>query len=736
MQHRPEHKGRPAPGQKVELRVHGVGGATPEELLDVPVTERVAGDPSAGFFRPWFVPDPPADGLVREGYSWGGLTSASRLRALWVLLSPFALANLAGWMVRHGGQATDPAERSRDALESVALALIRLFGVVLTVAFVGYITVGAVDLVAFQCGTRPTCPDGRWFLSPWENQLVDGHVGRMLVVGAVTAAVVSLAMAWLARRSQQAIHDRQRVDFTGTGDPAFRLNLHHWRLWTSPHVAHRLGLTHTAAALAAIGLTLASVADQIGLIDLDILVVSGWGILAVAGLTVLRLERVPAGVHLGLAGLASLHLLATMVLAWFGSQVEAPPGSAPGGRVVPGFLLPVYPVLALLVGAVVLALWRRQRDKTLRVALVAPAILLLSSGMVNAFGSGLLIRLADLLGTPVSESSYPIEGSIPQPPIVYADAVADAAVMTLVTLAVLLLTVSAVWLRAGAGPGCRVLAERYADRGGLDCDDSDDRDWARRVGRAEVVAALTDQAALVVGVVATIVVVITAVAVMLTDDPAGMGLGEWADFLAGPASVVLGLIPLLAVYGISRLYRSAAARRVVGILWDVATFWPRWFHPWSPPAYGERAVPQLGDRLTLLTSSGEVVVSAHSQGSVLAVATAVLADPEVVANTSFLTHGSPLTRLYARYFPEYFTPGLYTDVADRVGGWINLWRSTDYIGGPIGADGVEDRHIFDPPSTRPPALGEARPKPARHSDFDRTEEYRRALADIAGRRAV
>ncbi|MGH8910865.1 MAG: hypothetical protein ACRDVD_00005, partial [Acidimicrobiia bacterium] len=162
------------------------------------------------------------------------------------------------------------------------------------------------------------------------------------------------------------------------------------------------------------------------------------------------------------------------------------------------------------------------------------------------------------------------------------------------------------------------------------------------------------------------------------------------------------------------------------------TFWPRWFHPWSPPAYGERAVPQLGDRLTVLTNTGEVVVSAHSQGSVLAVATALLADAPVMDRTSFLTHGSPLTRLYARYFPEYCTQRLYTSVAARSQGWINLWRPTDYIGGAIEADGVDDRQVFDPPSTQPPALGEARPRPSRHSDYDRTAEYRQALADLTG----
>ena len=730
-QHRPEQREVPPPGQTVELRVHGVGGATPEQLLDVPVTERVAGDPSAGFFRPWFEPDPSPTGVVKEGYTWGGLTSASRLRALWVLLTPFALANLAGWMVRHGGRADDPDERPRQPLESLALALIRLFGVVLTVAFVGYLAVGMVDLVSYQCAGRPTCSAGRWWLSPWENQIVGGHIGRAITVGALAATAVSLGVAWLARLSQQAIHDRRRVDYTGTSDPAFRLNLHHWRLWTSPHVAHRLGLTHTAAALAAIGVTVASVSTEIGLVRMGALIPVGWVLLAAAGVLSLRLDRIHAVIHLALAAAALLHLVTAMVLASTAPGLEPPLGPAPGGRVVPGVLLPVYPFLALLVGAAALMLWRRQRESSVRVALVAPAELLLASGIVNAFGSGVLIRLADLLGTPVSVSQYPLDASVPQPPIVYADAVADAAVMTVITLVVLMLTLVVVWLRAGAGPDCDELAGRYADRGGLDCADPDDRAWARRVGRAEVVAGLTDHAAFVLAIVTTIMVVVTAVSVALSDDPGGMGLGSWADFLAAPASVVLGAIPLGAVFAISRLYRSAAARRTVGIVWDVATFWPRWFHPWSPPAYGERAVPQLGDRVTVLTESGNVVLSAHSQGSVLAVAAVVLADDATVPKVSLLTHGSPLTRLYSRYFPEYCSPDLYTAVAGRLSGrWVNLWRATDYIGGPVGAPGVEDRQVFDPPSTRAPALGEARPRPARHSDYDRTAAYDQALADL------
>ena len=33
-----------------------------------------------------------------EVYSWGGLTSRSKIRVLWLALLPFLFANLAGWM--------------------------------------------------------------------------------------------------------------------------------------------------------------------------------------------------------------------------------------------------------------------------------------------------------------------------------------------------------------------------------------------------------------------------------------------------------------------------------------------------------------------------------------------------------------------------------------------------------------------------------------------------------------
>nr|BFE78695.1 hypothetical protein GCM10020093_012960 [Planobispora longispora] len=38
----------------------------------------------------------------REAYVWGGLTSGSRSRAFWLLMLPFALANIAFYMTPAG----------------------------------------------------------------------------------------------------------------------------------------------------------------------------------------------------------------------------------------------------------------------------------------------------------------------------------------------------------------------------------------------------------------------------------------------------------------------------------------------------------------------------------------------------------------------------------------------------------------------------------------------------------
>ena len=171
------------------------------------------------------------------------------------------------------------------------------------------------------------------------------------------------------------------------------------------------------------------------------------------------------------------------------------------------------------------------------------------------------------------------------------------------------------------------------------------------------------------------------------------------------------LIPALAVPGVALIATSAAAvvsltfwafrdpsvRRYIGIIWDLATFWPRANHPLTPPCYAEQAVPDLLSRTRALTANASdmVVLSGHSQGSVLAAAVLLQMDPTTASRTGLITYGSPLRRLYGRFFPAYFGSAALDRVQSVAGPcWRNLWVPSDPIGG----------WQFDPDPDRPSAV--------------------------------
>ncbi|MGH3237514.1 MAG: hypothetical protein ACRDOH_30505, partial [Streptosporangiaceae bacterium] len=92
-------------GGVTELRVHGVGGTPPDATLGDLAPEQVSGDAIAGFYRSSDHQASDEDRAARldvdrhvEVYSWGGLTSQSKVRVLWLALLPFLFCNLAGWM--------------------------------------------------------------------------------------------------------------------------------------------------------------------------------------------------------------------------------------------------------------------------------------------------------------------------------------------------------------------------------------------------------------------------------------------------------------------------------------------------------------------------------------------------------------------------------------------------------------------------------------------------------------
>ena len=158
------------------------------------------------------------------------------------------------------------------------------------------------------------------------------------------------------------------------------------------------------------------------------------------------------------------------------------------------------------------------------------------------------------------------------------------------------------------------------------------------------------------------------------------------------AGAVLGVVLPVAAFAILvASFRFPAVRRIVGVVWDVGTFWPRRFHPLAPPAYAERAVPELVGHITnLVESEGKgVVIVGHSQGAVLSLACALQLNGVDPHRLAALTHGSPVGRYYRRFWPGVFGGGLAAGVAsswdDGGGGerWWNAFRLTDPIGGPL-----------------------------------------------------
>jgi hypothetical protein len=184
--------------------------------------------------------------------------------------------------------------------------------------------------------------------------------------------------------------------------------------------------------------------------------------------------------------------------------------------------------------------------------------------------------------------------------------------------------------------------------------------------------------------------------------------------------------------------------------------------------YAERTVPELMWRVRCHASNGVgVVLAAHSQGTVISAAAilqlrtddALAPESRALPRVGLLTFGCVLHRLYGRYFPAYFGRAALRDVRTSLRlsaddqRWRNLWRYTDYVGGPVlsgppptvsdawcpdgpdpdpvGATGRRlDLHLIDPPFARAPGDTVYRP-PLRHSSFWVVSEFQRAVVPVA-----
>ena len=228
----------------------------------------------------------------------------------------------------------------------------------------------------------------------------------------------------------------------------------------------------------------------------------------------------------------------------------------------------------------------------------------------------------------------------------------------------------------------------------------DDKKWQRRVARVQFLACRPHDATWLLWAIIGGQLVMAVCVWQLHIQPPVL--------IRNIGVVLAGLVlPALAAFLYSA-WNDPAKRRTIGVLWDVGTFWPRSYHPLSPPCYTERAVPDLQRRMWWLhDNGGRVVLVAHSQGAVLATAALVQPDCRPADDEpTLITFGSPVGKLYRWGFPAYFDASLVGALVPGGDGptdrWRNFYYPTDPIGGPV-TDGLPktvqaqvDHEFLDP----------------------------------------
>jgi hypothetical protein len=738
----------------VELRVHGVLGTPPGTMLADPIPVRVAGDRLAGFYRRALKRNaPPAAGVVPEAFSWGSLTSGAAARALWLLLLPFTLVNVCFWM----------RPRRHGVADAISRWLLRVLALSLTSTLVLASVGVAVDLIAWQCAAPgQACAADRswlrWLSAGWWS--TPGR--RVLVGGLVPAAVIGLL--WYLGRRTWSSYESVRAP---RGDLQPDLPLAEPSFWSGRKAVRELRCMHVAVAVSTLDAMLvvpALAADRdsgSGRAALGVVLVSAIAAVVAAALVGLGVRRVVdrrAANSDRFWTPSALLVAAAITLLGLGGWYLAAPARPrwPDVPTLPGYtttitaLFTTQVAVLLLVALLVLAQRRGVPASAALAGFGAPVFGSVALLVASAFAAGATFRTADFLDRGGTQNQ-PTEtaASMLQPPPQYS----WAALGFLLTLAALVLLMLVAGLARLAGPRLHQAECAYEHEVRVTEDDLDARDEdpyrLRRVARARLAAALTDTVPALIGTLvlpgALVTVAVTVVVLLSPDPPAVLAqrhlaaLAPAVSFLTNLGTwLVSGFALALLLLG-RAAYRTLRLRRVVGILWDLGTFWPRAAHPLAPPCYAERAVPDLVRRASWLAGSGEVLLSAHSQGTVLSAAALLQMPSDAIGRIRLLTYGCPLHRLYVRWFPAYFDEATLEWLAlylhDR---WINLTRHTDPIGGPVFPDDEQrgariDRVLRDPVSFGCPAKDTVPPPILQHTEYWADPDYYRAVDALVRR---
>lgn len=733
-----------------ELRVHGVSGTPPRDMLytdplvtviDPPTTD---GGRKDRYVRVFELPgDRLAVGPNVTAFHWGSLTSGSWLSALWILLLPFALANVAGWTARRRGRSQ--------------ILFVRLSGLFLTGVFINLALIATVDFYwQWATGPQTTAPS----LIRDNANVFAGVV--FLLLGWMWWGLVS----WASTRSHFSVQtgkDRRRLLWNPNPRSLVPANegpqgAEAWRdpaeteltdplIWDVHPILHRLRRIHFGFAYVVLAFSAASASNSglrygdFGAFDVPTSVVGLTMVVSLLVLAATGWKKGPAG------------KLLQRLTAWHS---------------LGGALLLVMASLALILSDVdtdasTSGHWPYLWDTAaalLAVCGIGLVLVFISAGKMSAsaltlgalfgvvLGAAVAFMVDDVLG---DEAKVQIEG------LNWA-AVAILIWLLVVVLAAVLLIASraarqgdlwraihdatgnleSIWLVmpvAALGLALVVLQQR--------CDPSSSANlFARCIQEGSLPAVPTTWVRAFILIVFVAIVAVTAVllwnagrrqmAALLVLASAGAylflrfsgitiaGIDLSFDDITATARTIAIVLPagLIITKMISGIRGGAETRRGVAVLWDVIMFWPRWYHPMAPPAYGPHAVKRLREEIQRIQGRSQdsegakragnepVIVSSHSQGTVVAVTalatmagatgregrdTYMLKHPENLDRLGLLTYGCPVGHLYDRYFPSLGFTYLAASLAGGLGvgkgtaphqsRWANLYRLTDPIGG-------------------------------------------------------
>lgn len=723
----------PSPTRHHELRIHGVSGTAPRDTLytdPVAVTSSVRG---TSVYEPRR--DDPR--FETRAFRWGNLTSGSRVTALWLLLAPFAIANAAGWMTGWRKDPTHPATTPTDPgawHTTTGRAAVRCAGMALTLLLTAQALTAIIFLPSLWNRGDQSIEIFFLTISPpgWDEHSV--------VVGLTVISVFFLyGLAWLSTRTHfEEMKAKTKPRSLLLGGPAPMVETHEDYgsgtifpadtatrgdpggtmisdpgMWTVHPMLHRLRRIHFGLSVGVVAIYLAVASDVLTLGAALALVGSAIALLGLlttfaprAWVTWALTTVVP---HLGLAGVITM----IVVVGLSTRHVEL-------DQIHPlvfgiSLLLGVFSLISLFagplsVGALVLATFIGSTlgaSASVFLDRLFATNTLISSGIgwvagaMFVFAGFLLLVVAWGATRGSAEETMGATSPLPRicpPPgngLLYA-----------------------LWQKVPL-----IRSKHPAER-------SASQQYLLMVGRRiELQGRHIFHASAVFGLVAFGYAMYRVVDYTISSPQVSGPLGGITSMALGPAegwlvaagmSVVLLPIGYFAFRSIrtgwSSDQKGAGRRRQVGILWDLGSFWPRWYHPLAPPGYGPSAIKDLDE--TLRRQPVPVVLGAHSQGSLIAAVT--LAQSADHDDVHLVTYGSQIGILYPRMFPNVGIPELAEEVVSRAGRWVNLWRETDPIGGHyVDLPGVENQRAS-------PEQGQG------HSNHEVTLDYCRLRADLAG----